>query len=136
VIVLDTSVLSLAFRRRAEHAVPTVTRLHRLVEQDAPLRIPGIVVQELLSGVRSDADFIRLSGLLAPFGTLLARLDDHLAAAQISNSCRRRGISPSAVDCLIAAQAIGVDGALFTTDDDFVKLRRHCGLRLFDVERD
>jgi hypothetical protein len=136
VIVLDTSVLSLAFRRRVEPTTPTVTRLCRLVEQDTPLRIPGIVVQELLSGVRSEGEFVRLAGLLAPFSKLLAVMDDHIAAAQISNACRRRGISPSATDCLIAAQAIGVDGALFTTDDDFVALRRHSRLRLFDVERD
>jgi predicted nucleic acid-binding protein len=137
VIVLDTSILSLAFRRRPTGVVPrSVERLLRLVEADAPLRIPGIVAQELLSGVRSHGDFTRLERLVAPFPKLIAAYEHHVAAAEISNACRARGISPSGVDCLIAAQAIAIDGALFTADTDFIALTRHSALRLFDVDRD
>ena len=133
-IVLDTSVLSLAFRRRTELSTPPVLRLRRLIEQDAPLAIPGIVVQELLSGVRSDGEFTRLAGLLAPFSTLLAGTREHQDAARISNACRRRGISPSVADCLVAAQTITAEGTLLTTDGDFAVLSRHCSLRLLDID--
>jgi predicted nucleic acid-binding protein len=72
-IVLDTSILSLAFRRRqrTEPEPYPVAALRRMVVEDVPLAIPGIVLQELLSGVRSDRQFSRLRNLLEPFAILM-----------------------------------------------------------------
>lgn len=131
-ILLDTSLLSLAFRRRlASQEPPAVTSLRRLVEADAPVAIPGIVLQELLSGVRTDTEVTRLQRLVEGFPIILADRRDHVAAAGIANACRRHGLSVSTVDCLIAAQATGRKAALFTLDVDFERMRDHCNLRLF-----
>lgn len=133
-ILLDTSLLSLAFRRRpSSHEPPAVTSFRRLVEADAPVAIPGIVLQELLSGVRTDTEVARLHTLLDGFSVILADRRDHVAAAGIANACRRHGVSVSTVDCLIAAQTTGRDAALFTLDADFERMRPHCDLRLFPV---
>jgi predicted nucleic acid-binding protein len=135
VIVLDTSVLSLAFRRRrpaAEHPAP-VRVLSRLIEGDAPFAIPAIVLQEILSGVRRDEEFRHLRRSLEPFPVLIAQKGEHITAARIANACRRGGVSASTVDCLIAAQAIASGGWLFTLDDDFRRISGYCSLRLFDV---
>ena len=73
-IVLDTSVLSLVFRRKAKAAVdpPAALALRRMIADDWPLGIPGIVLQELLSGVRTPTQFSRPSSGPArhsrPFG--------------------------------------------------------------------
>ena len=131
-ILLDTSVLSLAFRRRPSlHEPPAVTSFRRLVRADAPVAIPGIVLQELVSGVKTDADVERLQTLLGGFPIILADRRDHVAAAGIANACRRHGVSVSTVDCLIAAQATVRRAALFTLDADFARMRPYCDLRLF-----
>ena len=131
-ILLDTSLLSLAFRRRGPpHEPPAVTAFRRLVEADAPLAIPGIVLQEVLSGVRTDTEVGRLEALLEGFPVILADRSDHVAAAGIANACRRHGVSVSTVDCLIAALTTRRNATLFTLDADFARVRPHCDLRLF-----
>lgn len=131
-ILLDTSILSLAFRRRrkGEPEPPEVADLRRMTEEDEPIAVPGIVLQELLSGVRTQAEFARLRILMEGFPLILAGRSDHLSAARISNACARKGVSTSTVDCLIAALAISRKASLFTVDDDFVRMAPHSGLSL------
>lgn len=133
-ILLDTSVLSLALRRRqrpeGESRRPAAA-LVRMVMEDWQLAIPGIVVQELLSGVRTPAEVERLEEALAGFPVVLADHDDHLRAARIANQCRAAGITASSIDCLIAALALGRQAELFTTDGDFADIAACCELRLF-----
>jgi predicted nucleic acid-binding protein len=132
VIVLDTSVLSHAFRRRpaaVEH--PAIRILRDLIERDEPLGMPGVVLQELLSGAREDTEVRRLDRVLESFPLLLASRSDHVTAAVIQNVCRRHGVVTSTIDCLIAAQTMTSRGALFTLDEDFRRIARHCALRLF-----
>ncbi|MGH9364222.1 MAG: type II toxin-antitoxin system VapC family toxin [Thermoanaerobaculia bacterium] len=132
-IVLDTSALSAAFRRgkAAGEIAGVAATIRRMVAEDAPLGIPGIVLQELLSGVRSAEQFARLERGLSGFPVLDAVREDHVAAARLSNRCRRAGISASAIDCLIAALTLSVRGELLTLDNDFARMAPHCGLRLF-----
>ena len=134
-IVVDTSVLSLAFRRRARpgQELPLVRDFRRLVEEDQPLVIPGIVLQELLSEVRAEDDFLRLLDILDGFPIVTAATAHHVAAAKISNACRQSGISASTVDCLIAAMAVEGKAKLLTADEDFSRMARHCDLRLFET---
>lgn len=133
-IVVDTSVLSLAFRRKArpapEHA--RVRTLRRLVTEHIPVVIPGIVLQELLSGVRTSDEFQRLQQILDGFPVLLATHDHHVTAALIANACIRAGVVVSAIDCLIAAITLESGARLLTSDRDFVRMAPHCGLKLLD----
>jgi predicted nucleic acid-binding protein len=131
-ILVDTSVLSLAFRRRenANPEPPHVRVLRDLIEKDAPIAIPGIVLQELLSGVRTESEFQRLQTLMEGFPLILATREHHLNAAKIANQCRSAGAAVSAVDCLIAAMAIKTRSWLLTTDEDFVRIASHCPLQL------
>ena len=132
-IVLDTSVLSLAFRRRRGAAAPEpaeVIELRRLVEDDAPLAVPGVVLQELLAGVRSDAQFESLEQALDGFPIVSPSRSTHVRAARIANACRARGIAATTIDCLIAAQCLELSAPLFTTDGDFENMQPHCGLKL------
>jgi len=69
VIVLDTSALSVVFRRSRpdETAVPAPALvLKRLIAEDVPMAVPGIVLQELLSGVAVSAGDVtnRISTLI------------------------------------------------------------------------
>jgi predicted nucleic acid-binding protein len=135
VIILDTSVLSAAYRRRRSlHPEPPCAAvLRRLILADAPLAVPGIVLQELLTGLKSDAEFIRVRKILDGFPTLVATPAHHVEAARIANRCYRAGASCSQIDCLIAALAISSGSPLLTTDQDFVRMAPHCGLKLYPV---
>jgi predicted nucleic acid-binding protein len=132
VILVDTSVLSLAFRRRErpspEPDCVQILRMH--IEKDHSIAVPGIVLQELLSGVRTDIEFERLRNLMDGFPLILATREHHLDAARIANLCRQTGVAVSTIDCLIAAQAIKAESRLLTTDQDFARIASHCPLQL------
>jgi len=134
-IVLDTSVLSAAYRRRPRPAVPSrpVRRFVELVERDVPMAIPGVVLQEILSGVKDPAQFRVLDGLLSGFPLLLADRETHVRAAEIRNTCRSRGVAVATIDCLIASHTLQADAELMTLDADFGRIARHTGLRLLAI---
>ncbi|MFZ2727784.1 MAG: hypothetical protein WAX77_16145 [Methylococcaceae bacterium] len=67
-IFIDTCVWSLAFRRSNTNlAIKEVAQLQTLLSQDMPVAVAGIVLQELLSGLREQAQIKRLKNVLAPF---------------------------------------------------------------------
>jgi predicted nucleic acid-binding protein len=134
VILVDTSILSLAFRRTRpgpnEQRIQVV--LEGLMSGEAPLGIPGIVVQEILSGVRSEKQFAELERrVLAAFTVLLPSAADHVEAARLRNKCLGKGLSASGPDCLIAVQTIVGEHELFTADPDFEGIARYTPLKLF-----
>jgi predicted nucleic acid-binding protein len=137
VILLDTSVLSRILRRQrpgpAEHKLRAV--FEHLVAADRPMGLPGIVLQEVLSGVRSTEQFRDLQArLLGAFPIVIASADDHVEAARLRSLCAGKGTNVSGIDCLIAASAIRGGHELFTTDDDFNAIARHAALNLFDAD--
>lgn len=134
-IVVDTSVWSLAFRRRAGPGdePKVVSLLRRMIKDDYPLSMPGIVFQELLTGVRDVSQAKKLQGILDGFPLLLATKEHHVEAARISTACRKGGVTAATVDCLIAAQCVCSNSPLLTTDEDFKRIARHAALILYPV---
>lgn len=128
--MLDTSILSHAFRRGAPTHT-SVDRLRKLMVGPDELAVPGIVVQEMLTGVRHARQLDALDDMLAGFRVLLADRTTHVEAARLSNACRAQGIAASTVDALIAAQTVQVGGALFTLDADFARIAKHTALKLY-----
>ena len=132
-ILLDTSVLSRIFRRRrpgpAERDVHAA--FQTLLSSDQPVGLPGIVLQEVLSGLKSEKQLLELRmKLLAAFAIVPATVDDHVQAARLKNGCIARGMNVSSIDCLIAASAIAGGHALFSIDQDFEAISRHSELKL------
>jgi predicted nucleic acid-binding protein len=107
-------------------------KLQQMILEDVPLGLPGTVLQELLSGVRGEEQASKLEDELTGFPVVLATREDHLLAAKIYNSCRRKGISPANVDCLIAALAVARSSLLWALDRDFEAIARVTELRLFE----
>lgn len=132
-IAVDTSVLSLAMRRPIRglyREAPAAARLRKAVEEGLPVVVPGVCLQELLSGVRTAQQFTRLASLMAPYPVLVATRADHVAAARIANACRAAGIAVGTVDALIAAIVVQHRARLLTTDGDFQRIALHCALAL------
>jgi predicted nucleic acid-binding protein len=133
VILLDTSVVSAALRRRkrGEREESVATRLGELLNGDDNVALPGIVFQELLSGVAQPGQRERLlKAVRESFPVVLATEGDHLRAADLASLAAREGRALSTPDALIAAQAINRRAALFTTDADFEALAGLSNLRL------
>lgn len=133
-IVVDTSVWSLALRRSKTDAPPhpAVLLLRELIEQEADLCIPGIVLQELLSGVRHQAQFERLRTALHAFRVEPATEEVHVRAAEIFNACQRAGVVATAIDCLIAATADRLQARVLATDHDYQHIATVVPLEVLD----
>jgi predicted nucleic acid-binding protein len=135
VILFDTSILSRVFRRR--RLGPQERQLHAmfevLMQSDAALGLPGVVLQEVLSGLSSEKAFRELRAkLLGAFTIVPASVEDHLEAARLKNLCISKGANVSGIDCLIAATAIAGGHELFTADADFQAIGRLSNLKLFE----
>lgn len=126
-ILVDTSVWSLALRRKATHLSPQEKRLQQeladLIADDRVVMI-GPVRQELLSGISDPVTFETLRKRLRDFDDESLGTEDYESAAQAGNTCRASGIMGSAVDFLICAVAQLRNHAVFTTDSDFTRYAR------------
>jgi predicted nucleic acid-binding protein len=138
VILLDTSVLSRAFRRSRPGPREDALRhsLERLASGKTPLGIPALVLQEILSGIRSEKQFAELERkLVSSFHIVHPDTSQYREAARLRNRCLRAGLSVSGVDCLIAATAIAGGHQLFSMDEDFDNIARHAPLKLYRGKR-
>lgn len=129
-IVVDTSVWSLALRRKSAADSPEALRLRELIEAGEQIQLLGVIVQELLSGIQDKALFRRLDNYLGAFPILKLERDDFVEAARLANTCRRQGVVVGTIDYLIASVCVTRDLLLFTTDKDFEHIARICSLRL------
>jgi predicted nucleic acid-binding protein len=132
-VLVDTCVWSLALRRKA-HDLNVGERLvfrecSELVSQGRA-RIIGVVRQEVLSGIKTNAQFESVREGLRAFPDELVLTEDHEAAAQGGNSCRSKGIAVSLPDMLICAVALRHGMSIFTTDPDFEKYAQVLPLKL------
>ena len=135
-IVLDTSVLSRALRRkrRSQQTDPVAEKLEIVLRENVPVTIPGIVFQEILSGVPTPEQFADLRDKLEAFPLVLASQADHVEAARLVNRCRMSGIAVTAINALIAAITIRIDGGLFTLDRDFALIAKSAPLKRLTLQ--
>lgn len=137
-VLVDTSVWSLAFRRKPEdlNAVEQtlVQELRQLVQEDRA-QLLGVVRQQVLSGIKNHHQFEKLRQVLRPFPDEPLDIEDYERAADASNRCRAKGIAMSAVDALLCAVALHKDLLIFTTDPDFKRYSRVLPLKLHPNDR-
>lgn len=129
-ILVDTSVWSLALRRDSPATSPAVARLSRALEHSEEVYTTGLILQELLQGLRGPK---QRSALVARFEALpfvVPTRDDHVEAAALRNACRRRGIQIGTIDALLAQLCIDRGLELLTTDRDFLHASAHIPLRV------
>ena len=121
-VLVDTSVWSLALRRKGQNLKPSE---RQLVEELAELiregraRVIGLVRQELLSGIKSTDQYEKLRNYLRSFPDEIVDTADYEQAAEAGNRCRAKGVVVSIVDILLCAVAMKREWAIFTTDPDF-----------------
>ena len=103
--------------------------LRRMIDEVEPFALAGIVVTEILQGLRRDVHriehFLSLWDMLEPRGFATYR-----EASAISRLARSKGISLTTVDTLIAAIALENHATLFSLDKNFSRIARLTPLRL------
>lgn len=133
IVLVDTSVWSLALRRDAARLSPAESRivdeLKRLIG-GGQARLLGQLRQEVLSGIRSQLQFERLRVHLRAFPDEPVGTADFEAAARAGNACRALGIASSGVDMIICAVAKARGWEIFTADRDFLRYAQALSLRL------
>lgn len=128
--IVDTSVWSLVLRRDKHRETDEMRKLTILLNEGERILLPGVVLQEILQGIRNHEQFKKIHEALCFFSFLDTTRDDHILAADIFNICRSKGIQTSTIDSLIAALAIRNDCQLLTSDKDFENIAKHCELKL------
>ena len=57
--------------------------------------------------------------------------NDHIAAAEVRNACRRAGVQVGTIDALLIQLCGRHELTLLSTDDDFAHAARHVPFRLW-----
>src|SRR5687768_8146378 len=104
IALVDTSLWSLALRRRRGPASPEAAELAELI-REGRTAIVGPIRQELLSGVKGAAQFENLRVHMRAFEDVELEADDFELAADFFNRCRARGVQGSNTDFLLCAVA-------------------------------
>lgn len=130
-LLVDTSVWSLALRRDVESSAAEVQHLKDALFGADVVVTTGLVLQELLqgfSGAKSSAQIIERFSALP---LLQPSREDHIAAAELRNACRRSGVQLGTIDALIAQLCIRHELTLLSTDKDFKSAAKYCALRVW-----
>ncbi len=134
-VLVDTSVWSQALRRQKQEIVPNtslqvVHRLGSLIE-DGRVAMLGPIRQELLSGIKTQAQFESLRQILSAFPDEKLDAEDYEMAANSFNACRQLGIQGSNTDFLICAVSLAKKWPIFSLDKDFERYQKCLPLILF-----
>ncbi len=133
-VLVDTSVWSAALRR-SKRTEPEVVHELRSLISERRVEIIGPIRQEILSGIREEAQFEKLDKHLRAFPDLEIKTEDYVTAARFFNLCRGKGVQGSNTDFLICAVAVRYRLAIFTTDKDFSQFRQHLPIVLYETRK-
>ena len=128
IVVVDTSVwIDFFSGRSARH----VEILEQLLTAGDDVCLCGVILAEILQGIRSDIDYRKTKAYLEFLLYLPMDRRTFERAAEIYRSLRKKGVSVrKPVDCMIASVAIEQGIPLLHNDRDFDPVEKHCGLEV------
>ncbi len=106
--------------------------LYELIEDGEDIALTGIIITEILQGIRNDKDANRTKEYLLRFPIYNPDTDTYILCAQIYKECQKQGKTVrKTIDCLIAAVAMENDLVLFHNDRDFDSIAACCELKVY-----
>lgn len=119
-VLVDTSVWSLALRRKDAAGLSAdeqklKAELSQAI-QDGRVVLIGMIRQELLSGIKEQAQYEKVKAALDAFLDEPIDTADHEYAARLYNECRSRGGEAGPVDMLICAVAVRRNWQVLSSD--------------------
>lgn len=130
-LFVDTSVWSRALRRDGDPGSPHVGRLRQALAGGEAVHTTGLVLQELLQGLRGSQDREAILERFVPLPLLVPERRDQVEAARLRNTCWSQGVQLGTMDALLARLAIRHDLSMLSTDRDFEHAAGHIPLRLW-----
>lgn len=130
-LFVDTSVWSLALRRDGEDSGPEVGRLREAIMGGERIFTTGIVLQELLQGIRGPKHRHQIIERFSALPLLIPDRSDYIDAASLRNECQRQGIQAGTIDALLAQLCIRQQLTMLSTDRDFIHIAELAPLRLW-----
>ncbi len=110
-----------------------VEKLETLIENNDDLCICGVILTEVLQGIRSDAEFRRTKGLLEALIFLPMNHDTFVHAADLYRKLRKKGVTiRKPVDCMIASVAIENGVPLLHNDRYFDHIAKNSKLKVLN----
>ena len=127
-VLIDSSVWIDFFSGRS---LPHVREMESIIEPREDISICGIILAEVLQGIRNDNEFRQTKRLLNTLIFLPMPYSVFLRSAEIYRKLRKKGITVrKPLDCMIASVAIENNILLLHNDKDFEPIKKHCGLRV------
>ena len=130
-LLVDTSVWSLALRRDVVGPQPEVRHLEQALLGAQAVVTTGLVLQELLQGFSGPKAREQIIDRFSSLPLVQPDRQDHIDAAALRTTCRRGGVQIGTIDALLAQVCIRHQLTLLTTDQDFAHAARHCQLRIW-----
>ncbi len=130
-ILVDTSTMINYLRGNDDDAALT---LQYIIDNNIPFGINSFIYQEVLQGVATEKDFIKVKRYLDTqrFYELKDKKESYASAAKIYFQCRKKGITiNSTIDCLIAQTVIENNLYLLHSDSDFDNISKVINLKIF-----
>lgn len=109
---------------------PHVKKLAAAIETGEDICTCGLVITEILQGIKRDKDFKRTREILEDLIYLSASKATFIHAAHIYRQCRKRGITiRKPIDCMIASICIEHSVFILHNDRDFENIGKHFKLQ-------
>lgn len=104
--------------------------LESLITERANVCVCGLIITEILQGIKSDKSFHQTMDLLETTVFLPMTRDTYVHAATLYRGLRKKGFTiRKPIGCMIAATALEHDIPLLHKDKDFHPLQNHCALK-------
>ncbi|MCZ7562129.1 MAG: PIN domain-containing protein [Burkholderiaceae bacterium] len=130
-LLVDTSVWSLALRRDGSINAPEVRALRDALAGSDAVVTTGLILQELLQGFKGPRAAAAIVERFRALPIIAPERNDHIAAAEVRNSCRRAGVQVGTIDALLIQLCSRHELTLLSTDDDFAHAARHVSFKLW-----
>lgn len=118
-------------RRDLSEGHPSVDFLAEALRHEGSIFTTGLILQEILQGFSGPKAREQILDRFTPLPLIVPQREDHTAAADLRNDCRRRGIQIGTIDALLAQLCIRHELVMLSTDRDFEHLATIAPLRLW-----
>ena len=130
-ILIDTSVWIDFLINRDSLGAKTI---ESLVESREDICICGVVLTEILQGIRNDREHNKTKAILSDLVFLPMPQETFYSAANIYRTCQSQGITiRNSIDCMIAATCIQYDVTLLHNDKDFDLIASQFNLQIYQI---
>ncbi len=132
-VLVDTTVWIDFF---ADRPLPHVAALQKLIEEDADLCVCGVILAEVLQGIRSDAHYRKTKDYFESLILMPMRRTTYEKSAALYRSLRKKGVTiRKPIDCMIASVAIEHALPLLHNDRDFDQIAKHSKLKTVKLKK-